>query len=163
MAQERPNRMAEWVMLLRKNAPIAKDQLKDWLGEVREEPRLLWETAAVRYLTFAFAAVVASWGLVAVVRLMTPAPSAGAQDPAVTADYHLVCSDPTCGYNFVIARKFGFADFPLACPRCKKETGVAGRRCYSERCQGKWVAPAPMDDHKAQKCPHCGGVFPQSE
>ena len=157
MAQERPNRFAEWVALLRQNAPMVRDQLKDWLGEVREEPRLLWETPAIRYATYGIAGVVVSWILVLLVGFLTPPPPPGAGNAAVTADFHVVCADPACRYNFVIQRKFGFDDFPVPCNRCKKETGVSGRRCYSESCQGRWVAPAKTDDQ--QKCPLCGTLF----
>ena len=159
MAQERPNRMAEWVMLLRKNAPIARDQFTDWVGEVRAEPRILWETTAIRYLSYGIGGVLLSWGLVMLVHMFTPPPPAGAKDAAVTADFHLVCSNPDCGYNFVIAREFGFSGFPVRCDRCKKDTGVAGRRCYSLNCQGRWVAPVPADGHQNEMCPQCGTLF----
>ncbi len=144
-------------MLLRQNAPIARDQVKEWIGEVRQEPRLLWETSAIRYSVYGIIGVIGAWTVVLFVGLLTPAPPAGARDAAKTADYHVVCAVPACGYNFVIKREFGFDDFPVMCDRCKKETGVSGRRCYSETCQGRWVAPETVDDK--QKCPLCGTLF----
>lgn len=158
MAQEKPNRMAEWVMLLRKNAPVAMDYAQKWLGQVREDPHLLWETPAVRYFTYGVGAIVLSWFLMFFVRIFTPPAPVGAKDPAVTADYHVVCSDPTCEYNFIITREFGFDRFPVLCDRCRKETGMPGRRCYSSKCQGRWVAPVAKNER--QECPRCGAVFP---
>jgi hypothetical protein len=157
MAQERPNRLAEWVMLLRRNAPIAREQLKEWVGEVRQEPRLLWEATAVRYAAYGITGLIVSWIVVLSVGILTPAPPAGAREAAVTADFHVVCADPACGYNFVIKREFGFDGFPVTCDRCKKETGMPGRRCYSVTCQGRWVAPLSVDEK--QKCPICDTLF----
>jgi hypothetical protein len=158
MAQERPNRLAEWLMLLRRNAPIARAQLKDWTSEVRQEPGLLWETPAIRYAAYGVIGVVVSWVVVLFVGFLTPPPPAGARDAAATADFHVVCADPACGYNFVIRREFGFGGFPVMCDRCKQQQGMPGRMCYSALCQGRWVAPLKVDDK--QKCPMCHTFFP---
>ena len=145
-------------MLLRRNAPVARDQLKEWIGEVRKEPRLLWETPAIRYAIYGIAGVIVFWLVVLLVGFLTPAPPAGARDAAATADYHVVCADPACGYNFVIKRKFGFDDFPVMCDFCKTRQGMSGRMCFSALCQGRWVAPIKVDDK--QKCPMCHTFFP---
>jgi hypothetical protein len=144
-------------MLLRQNAPIARDQIKEWVGEVRQEPRLLWETPAIRMAAYGIMGLTATWIVLLLVGFLTPAPPAGARDAAVTADFHVVCADPACGNNFVIKREFGFGGFPVMCDRCKKETGMSGRRCYSVTCQGRWVAPLHVDNQ--QKCPNCGAYF----
>lgn len=158
MAQEKPNRMAELVALLRKNAPIARDHAREWFGHVREDPQILWGTPVIRYTAYGLGALVLSWVLVFVIRVFTPPAPPGAKDPAVTADYHVVCSDPACEYNFVLTREFGFDRFPVTCDRCKKETGMPGRRCHSSKCQGRWVAP--LTNEGRQVCPHCGAIFP---
>lgn len=157
MAQERPNRLAEWILLVRQNAPIAKEQFKVWVGEVRAEPHLLWETTAVRYATYGVIGLAGSWALVLFVGFLTPAPPPGARAPAVTADFRVVCADSACGYNFVVRREFGFDDFPILCDRCKKETGLQGRQCHSASCRGRWVAPLKVEGR--HKCPICGTFF----
>lgn len=160
MAQERPNRLAEWLMLLRQNAPVAREQLKEWVGAVRQEPRLLWEMPGVRYFVYGAGGLIATWLVVLFVGLLTPPPPPGAREPAIVADFHVVCANPGCGYHFVIQRPFGFSGFPVVCDRCKTETGMPGRRCYSENCQGRWVAPLKVD--AKQKCPVCGTFFPET-
>jgi hypothetical protein len=157
MAQERPNRFAEWVLLLRQNAPIARDQIKEWVAEVRSEPHLLWETTAIRFVAYGVIGLIATWGVVLFVSFLTPPPPEGARDAAVTADFRVVCADPSCGYNFVIKREFGFHDFPVTCDRCKQKTGMQGRRCYSALCEGRWVAPLKVEERL--KCPMCGTFF----
>ncbi len=157
MAQERPNRLSEWVTLLRQNAPIAWDQFKEWVGEVREQPYLLWESPVIRFSTYGALGLIGTWLVVLLVGILTPPLPPGARDPSATADFHVVCSNPACGYNFVIQREFGFHRFPITCDRCKKETGMPGRRCYSAACEGRWVAPLKVDDK--QKCPVCGAFF----
>lgn len=159
MAQEKPNRMAELMTLLFKNAPIAKDHAKKWIAVVREEPQLIWESRVIRYAAYGVGAIVLTWGLTFAIRLLTPPAPPGARSAAITADYHVVCNDPGCAYNFVISREFGFDRFPVPCDRCKKETGVPGRRCHSAQCQGRWVAPRTAGDR--QECPLCGTAFAQ--
>ena len=157
MAQERPNRFVEWVLLLRQNAPIAREQFKEWMGEIRAEPYLLWEMPAIRFAAYGVIGLVATWVVVLSVNLLTPPPPPGARQAAETADFRVVCADPTCGYNFVIKREFGFDDFPVKCDQCKQETGTQGRRCYSALCEGRWVAPLKVEDRL--KCPMCGTFF----
>lgn len=159
MAQERPNRLAEWLLLLRQNAPVAREQLKEWVEEIRQEPRLVWELPAFRYFLYAGGGLVVTWLIVLFVGLLTPPPPPGARDPAAVADFHVVCANHSCGYHFVIQRPFGFHRFPVVCDRCKKETGMPGRRCYSEACQGRWVAPIEVGTN--QQCPMCGQEFPE--
>jgi len=157
MAQERPNRLAEFVMLLRKNVPLLREQLEVWASEIREHPRLLWETTAIRYTVYAGGGLLAAWLLTLFVGFLTPPPPAGAKSTATTADYHVICSDPSCAYHFVIKREFGFTGFPIECPKCKKPTGISARRCNSATCQGRWVAPVEVDGVK--NCPICGAAL----
>ncbi len=157
MAQERPNRLVEWVMLIRKNVPILREQARDWALEVRDEPRLLWEAAAIRYVAYGVVAVFLVWGVTFAVGMLTPPPPAGARAQATTADYHVICSDPSCGYHFVIQREFGFHGFPIQCPMCKKQAGASARRCNSSSCGGRWVAP--VESNGKMKCPACAAVL----
>ncbi len=158
MAQERPSRLAEWVMLIRKNAPILREQLHCWATEVRDEPRLLWETGAIRYATYGVGAIAAAWLLTIVVTMMTPPPPADSRPEATTADYHVVCKDAACRCHFVINRKFGFDDFPVECLQCRKLTGVSARACFSKSCQGRWTAPVASGTEL--RCLRCGEPLP---
>jgi hypothetical protein len=117
----------------------------------------MWETSAIRYATYSVGAILAVWLVTFVVGFLTPPPPAGAKAVATTADYHVICYDSACAYHFVIQRTFGFHDFPVECPKCKKQTGVAARRCNSAACQGRWVAPIEVDG--AKKCPICSGMM----
>lgn len=157
MAQEHRSRLAEWVMLLRKNVPLWREHVADWAAEVREEPRLLWEASPIRYATYGVGTILAVWLVTLVVGFLTPPPPAGAKAAATTADYHIICSDPACAYHFIVQREFGFHDFPIECSKCNKRTGVSARRCNSPTCQGRWVAPIEVDG--ATKCPICGAAM----
>ena len=154
MAQERPNRLAEWLMLVRKQMPIVREHFAVWLEAVREEPRLAWETSAVRYTVYVLAGVVLVWLATTLTGMLTPPPPPSARAAATTADFHVVCSDTQCAHHFVINRKFGFDDFPVKCPKCQRETGVSARRCNSASCGGRWIAPVRTD--QGLQCPVCG-------
>ncbi len=157
MAQEDPSRLVEWLLLVRKQLPVARRHLQDWLAAVRQEPVLIWETVAVRYAVYGLAGVVLLWGVTRVPGMLTPPPPANARPEATTADFHVVCSGAQCSHHFVIHRKFGFRKFPVECSRCKRKTGVQARRCHSPTCQGRWVAPQKVDG--ALCCSVCGGRF----
>ncbi|MHC4696437.1 MAG: hypothetical protein ACYTFA_06830 [Planctomycetota bacterium] len=154
MAQEDPNRLAEWLLLFRKQAPIVRRHFDDWVEEVREEPRLIWETPAVRYAIYGLVAVALAWGALRVANSIAPQPPPDAQRQAATADFHVVCSNQRCGHHFLIHKKFGFRKFPLVCPKCKQESGHRARRCNSPTCRGRWVAPERVGG--MLKCPRCG-------
>lgn len=154
MAQERPNRLAEWLMLLRAQAPMVRERFAAWIETVREEPRLAWETSAVRYAVYGLAGGVLIWVATSISSGLVPPPPPSARSAATTADFHVVCSSPDCGYHFVLHRPFGFHKFPVECPKCKRETGVSARRCNSSPCGGRWVAPVQTD--QGLKCPRCG-------
>jgi len=157
MAQERPNRLAEWFTAARDHAPQVRRSAGEWLQQVREEPRLIWETPAVRYATYGVVALIGGWLVTVAVAMITPPPPAGAKPEATTADFHVLCANDTCGHHFVINRKFGFSKFPVECPRCKKQTGMAARRCDSPTCRGRWIVPVAKDG--GLTCPSCGVRF----
>lgn len=158
MAQEKPNRLVEWLMLARTQTPVLHERLAIWWTAVREEPRLAWETTAVRYVVYVIGAVVlwrtVAWGI----WFISPPPPPDAKPQATTADFHVLCTEPRCGTHFVIHRAFGFDDFPVECPQCKQRTGQAARLCNSPTCDGRWVVPFLRDGTKT--CPYCGSVFP---
>jgi len=153
MAQERPNRLVEWLMLFRKQWPVAREHIANWLEAVREEPRLAWETSAVRYTVYGLGGLVLLWFVTNLSGWIAPPPPS-ARPAATTADFHVVCSDSQCAHHFVIHRKFGFDDFPVECPQCQRETGVSARRCNSASCGGRWIAPQRTD--QGLQCPVCG-------
>lgn len=158
MAQERPNRLAELLALARQGLPTLREQARMALARLRAEPGRVWEVAAVRYAVYGLVGLIATWILAFVVGLISPPPPPGARDPARSADFRIVCGDPQCGYNYVLRREFGYEGFPAACHRCKKVTGVPGRRCFSPRCEGRWIAP--VESETQSTCPVCGNVFP---
>ncbi len=154
MAQENPNRLVEWLLLLRRQWPVAKRRFQEWLDAVREEPVLIWETPAVRFASYGLGGLILALVAVKLTGMIVPPPPVTARPAATTADYHVVCVNPDCGHHFVIHRKFGFRGFPVACPNCEKATGLQARRCYSQTCQGRWIAP--IEDQGSLHCPICG-------
>ncbi len=158
MAYEGPNRLAEWYTALREQVPVVRKGFADWLEQVREEPWLIWETPAVRYLVYGFGAFITVWCVTFVIGFITPPPPKGAREQATSADFHVVCVDASCHNHFVMRREFGFDDFPVQCPKCMKQSGQAARPCNSQTCGGRWVAPVEANGKKT--CPVCGGVFP---
>lgn len=154
MAQERPNRLAEWVVLLREQVPVVRRHLSEWAKACWEEPRLIWETSAVRYATYLLAGMIGLWGVVTMADLIAPPRPVSARPEATQADFHVICSNPDCRHHFVIRRKFGFRKFPVRCPKCGREMGEQARRCTSKACQGRWVLPAKREGLAV--CPRCG-------
>lgn len=157
MAQEDPNRFAEWILLIRKNWPVVREHFDDWLEAVRAEPILLWETSTIRYTVYGVGAIIVVWVASMGVNMMTPPPPANASPVAITADFHVVCSDPECNHHFVIHRAMKFNKFPIDCPQCRRKTGEKAWRCNSSHCKGRWVAPDNRDG--ALYCPECGRKF----
>ena len=156
MAQERPNRLGEWVILLRRQMPVVHRHLADWVAACREEPTLIWATPAVRYSTLALIALVSVWSVVKLAEMVAP-PLSSSIPVANMGDYHVICSDPDCAHHFVVHRKLGFKKFPVECSRCRKATGAQARRCNSKSCLGRWVAPRKVDG--SQRCPRCDRSF----
>ncbi len=157
MAQERPNRLAEWFTLVRKNAPLVRERFNEWVAAVREEPRLAWETPALRFGVYGICGLLLVWLASTIVGWAVPPLPPSAKPAATTADFHVVCGDPNCAHHFVIHREFGFDDFPVTCPQCKRETGISARRCNSPSCAGRWVAPKSAE--QGSVCPYCGAAI----
>ncbi|MFQ5494586.1 MAG: hypothetical protein ACE5EX_04320 [Phycisphaerae bacterium] len=157
MAQEQRNRLVEWYELAREHAPVLRRSLSEWFAAVRAEPILIWETTAARYAIWCIGVVVLLWGASWVASSIAPPPPVGAVEAATTADFHVVCSDVSCGHHFLLHKKFGFSAFPVRCPQCGRQTGQQARRCFSETCRGRWV-PA-VDSGGAARCPVCGRGF----
>lgn len=154
MAQERPSRLSEWLMLLRERGPVVREQFREWLDEVREEPRLIWESPAVRYVAYAVGALVVFYVVSATARSISPPPPPQAGPRAITADFHVLCANDSCRHHFLIHRKFGFRGFPVTCPSCERKSGLRARKCNSPSCRGRWVAPT--EGGNEPKCPRCG-------
>lgn len=140
MAQEKPNRLVELLLLLREQGPALRRRMGLWLEAVREEPVLIWATPAVRYAGYGLGAVIVLAATLQIAGMITPPPPPGASAPAASADFHVVCSDPACAHHFVIHRQFGFHKFPVQCLKCKRQTGARARLCNSSTCRGQWVA-----------------------
>lgn len=156
MAQERPGRIEVWMEIIRQQAPVVRQHVRAWLTECRENPALIWETAAVRYAAYllcgAILLVATSWLTAA----LSPLPQ-DASKRAATADFHVLCTNSACGRHFVIQRKFGFDRFPVTCPGCGQKSGHRARACHSAACNGRWVLPQVAG--RTQKCPACGAGF----
>lgn len=157
MAQEYPNRLAEWIVILRKKLPVARQHFNDWIETVRDEPILLWETSAIRYATYGLGLALVVWiAMQGLEMFVLPIPS-NAGPTTTTADFHVVCSDAECEYHFVIHRTFGFKKFPIDCSQCRRRTGAKARKCNSSECLGRWIAPDKRDH--VLYCPICGKQF----
>jgi hypothetical protein len=116
--------------------PTLRMRLAAWFDACRAEPVLIWQTPAVRYATYLTGGLIAAWVLSSVLSWTAPP---DAPETATTADFHVVCTNPTCGHHFVINRKFGFRKFPVTCPRCQQPTGERAVRCAGGPRDGEWV------------------------
>lgn len=157
MAQERPNRLVEWLAVAREHWPEVRRGISEWTAQVREEPQLIWATPAVRYAVYGTGALLAAWFITFAIGLITPPLPAAAKPQATTADYHVLCTNPACGHHFIINRKFGFRGFPVDCSKCGKNTGAAARQCNSPTCRGKWIVP--KESPGQAQCPVCGAIM----
>jgi len=154
MPAQRPNRLIAWYLLVKDEwLPSRWTRFAEWRQAVREEPRLIWETANVRYAVYGLAGAVALVVVLTTLDSLVPTPP-GARAPARTADFHVVCSRAECRRHFVIHEKFGYSRFPVVCPQCGKETGQRALRCRSAACGGRYVAPIESDSRL--HCPLCG-------
>jgi len=158
MAQEERNRLVEWYEILRKQVPVVRETVVDWIAAVREEPRLLWATPAVRMTTYVIGGLALVWTAGWLASSLVPPPPANAKSAATTADFHVVCANPECYHHFVVHRPMGFRQFPITCPRCNQESGMRARRCNSDTCRGRWVPDRQPDGSTA--CPFCGAEKP---
>lgn len=158
MAQEDPNRLAEWLAVVRVQVPVVRQRLADYGATVREDPGVLWRTPAVRYATYLIAGLVLVWGVRGATAMLGPPVSTAPKPAATTADFHVKCSDVSCAHHFVIHREFGFDEFPVECPKCGQASGGRARKCMSKTCGGQWVAP--RDDGSTSSCPTCARRFP---
>ena len=158
MAQEKPNRLVEWYLLLRRNFPVLRQHATDWTEAVKEEPALIWQTPAIRYAVYLVCGLILVSTVSWVTGALTPPPPPGARTEATEADFHIICSDPSCGIHFAVRRPFGFDEFPVPCPKCSKLTGYAARKCESDTCRGKWVVAVKVEG--VMRCPVCDAPFP---
>ena len=154
MTQDNPNRLAEWLLILRARMPVARAHLAGWVAEVRAQPILLWETPAIRYTTYGLGVIVFAYLLSFLAGSISPPLPKDSRPQATQADFHVVCANESCGHHWVLRRKFGFDDFPVKCPRCEQGTGVMALKCNSDRCRGRWVAPKWV--YETPYCSICG-------
>lgn len=153
MPAEKPSKLSEWINAIREGYPAARIHLAEWIQACRVEPATLWHTPAIRITVYVLAGILAvklvGWSI----DMMAP----GGPEPApraTTADIHVVCTNSDCGKHFVINRDFGFDDFPVTCPKCRKQSGSQARKCTSKSCRARWVAP--QEDGDRLVCPECG-------
>ena len=158
MAQEDRNRLVEWYGILCKQGIVVRHGVAAWWEAAKEEPRLIWETPVIRYGTYGVCGFVLLWGTMWFATSIAPPPSANAKPAAVTADFHVVCSNPTCGHHFVVHRKMGFRKFPIVCSKCREKTGAKAHRCNSQECGGLWVSATEVDG--VATCPLCREALP---
>ncbi len=138
MPVDKESRLALWIGAVREWAPTVRPRLVEWWEVIRENPVLIWQTPAVRYSVYGLGLIVAvlvlQWGA----SLLLPPQMVGSE-PARTAQFHVLCSNPSCGHHFVIERKFKFKDFPVQCPKCHQQTGHRAVRVNTGPDRGKWV------------------------
>ncbi len=158
MAEENPNRLSEWLLIVREQAPVLRRRFLDWVEDCKQQPYLIWETTAVRYSAYGLIVLVVMWVCSTATTMLSPPLPVDAQSLATSGDFHVLCSDEDCGQHFVINRAFGFHDFPVRCPACKLLSGQSARRCLSTVCGGRYVVPIERDGQS--QCPYCQETFP---
>ena len=158
MPVSKESKISAWLTALREGWPSVRAHFNEWKEAVREEPRLIWQTPAIRYSVYVIAGVAAIWTLTWALSLMAPAE---VKPMARTADFHVLCTNPGCGNHFIINRKFGFDDFPVVCPKCQQRTGERAARCVSPTCHGRWVVPVVREGE--YYCPICNAALGKVE
>lgn len=156
MAQEKPNKLAEWMEIVREQSPTWKDAVRTWVAQVAENPAQIWQNTVIRYSVLAIGGIMLLLIIDTGLKAVTPPIPEGAKEQAVTADYHVICTQASCGSHFVINRRFGFNRFPVTCNKCEMESGAKAVKCPRSTCQ-KWVAPIKEDDQSF--CPYCDYKF----
>ncbi|NOX59187.1 MAG: hypothetical protein GXP29_10065 [Planctomycetes bacterium] len=136
---------------IREGVPAAKAKFGEWCETCREEPTLIWQTPAIRYVTYAVVGLVGVLTVSAVANSCVP--NIDVQERATTTDHRVMCTNTDCANTFVVDRPFGFDDFPVTCPKCSKQTGERSVRCNSETCKGRWIVRDRRGDRFV--CPHC--------
>jgi hypothetical protein len=154
MAYQKPSPFSEWLLILRERWPVMRRQAGEWVGQVREEPILLWQTPAIRYCMYAVGVLIFIWLISIAAGSIAPPLPEEAKARAKTADFHVICTDERCMHHWMINREFGFDDFPVQCPKCNQMTGRQAVRCYSGECKGQWVVPTEREG--VRYCPICG-------
>lgn len=155
-APERNQWLEAWEAT-RERADAAREQIRQWWEDVRQEPSLFWQTVAIRYIAYALVGLAGVATLRTVVGALQP-PDAGVFQPrATTANFDVICYNPDCGKHFVIKRKFRFHKFPVTCPFCKQKTGQHALRCSSDTCRGKLVITVEEED--TIYCTECDAVL----
>jgi hypothetical protein len=158
MPRRERSRLTEWLVLLREEwLPAQWAGLVNWFQAVREEPYLAWETPQVRYGFYGLVGVLGLSVLIWALSLLEPPTPREYRTRAETANYPCVCANTDCGHRFMITRKFGFDDYPVACPRCGQQTGQRAVRCHSPSCKGRYVAVVEIDGEL--RCTECGAVL----
>ncbi|MCP4589189.1 MAG: hypothetical protein GY842_00455 [bacterium] len=153
MTVQKESKLAQWIDALREGWPGIRARFDEWVGAVREEPILIWQTTAVRYTVYGVVALIAFWAVTWGVDQLAPPDAA---PPAETADFHVLCTARSCGHHFIINEEFSFDDFPVRCPKCKGETGGRALRCAAPGCT-RWVVPKVQEGE--YHCPQCGGYL----
>ncbi|MFQ5590873.1 MAG: hypothetical protein ACE5HE_06910 [Phycisphaerae bacterium] len=154
MAREERDRIVTLFLFLREQVPVVRARFSEWIEQAREEPQLIWSTPAVRYISYAVAAMILAGVTLVLANAIAPPLQPHARPLATTVDFHVVCAHEQCGYHFVLHGDMGFGDFPVVCPKCQHRMGQRALRCNSQHCQGRWVAPNEVDG--MFKCPRCG-------
>ncbi len=155
-APERNQWIEAWEATKERSVAL-REQIRDWWEAVKREPALFWQTAPVRYTTYAIGAIVCIVALRTVIGALQPAGGPTFQPRAKTALFDALCYNPECRKHFVIDRKFKFRDFPVACPFCKQETGQRALRCASDTCRGKLVMT--IEEDRKIYCAECDAVL----
>ncbi len=153
------SKLGQYIDAFKEWLPSVRLRLGEWVDVCRAEPALIWQTPAVRYTTYATLALIGVYILSAVAGLFGPARVA---EPARTADFNVVCTNPACGHHFVINRKFGYDDFPVQCPKCRQETGARALRYKDGPCAGQW-APVQTGDAGQLQLPPCVPAPPMAD
>jgi hypothetical protein len=133
------DKWAEFREAFKSQSESAREQLSQWLTDVRGQPELIWQTVAVRYSVYGMGGLLAVLLVRTAIGLLQPVDLAQFEAPARTAHFDVICDNASCKHHFVIERKFSFDRFPVTCPHCDQPSGQLALRCNSRTCGGKLV------------------------
>jgi len=150
MSRLRHNLLSDLPHRLREHREQLLADLRRWGAEVREDPTLLWRTAAVRVGLWVVLGVVVLLTARALTRsLVSLAREGQGEQAAPVAILRVACASTSCRHTYTSHQPMDFAAWPMVCPRCGQATVYRAKLC--PKCH-RWYGTVPG---APKVCPLC--------
>lgn len=132
-----------------------KANLRQWRADLRENPRLLWRTAAVRICFWLILGLCAFLLVRAVTTSLFPTGQARPEPPTPLATLYVACTNPDCYNSYTDRQPMSFDAWPLTCRKCGRQTVYRAKPCRI--CRRWYATPPGMPD----ECHFCVAREPE--